>query len=132
LQTKIQEILDLIKPIWINPGWFEDEELETLKSLGFENIEDYFYDGKIIHFTYKEINCSFLKDMGTYSFHFKDRFYVTIYEDFEYCGSNKVFNNCLYEESFTNKTNTHIDPFTITTCYDVNCKIVVKQLNSKS
>jgi len=128
MKEQIQEILDLIKPIWINAGRFENKELETLKSFGFEDIRDGFYDGKIIHFVYKDLACNFFKDDSTYSFYFKNGFYVTIYEDFEYCGSNEVFNNCSYEESFTNRTNTDIEPFTIITCYNVNCKIVVGQL----
>lgn len=125
MKKQIQKILDLIKPIWIKSGDFEDEELETLKSLGFENIKDFFYDGKIIHFTYKEVNCSFLKDDASYSFVFKDGFYVDIYENYQYSNKDEVLNNCSYEERFTNTSNTHIDPFTITTCYDVDCKIVV-------
>lgn len=128
MQTKIQEILDLITPIWIKSGWFEDEDLKTLESLGFKDIKDGFYDGKIIHFTNKGVTCDFLKESSSYSFYFKNGFYVTVYEEFEYAGSDEVFSTCSYEESFTNITNTYIDPFTLTTCYDVNCKIVVGQL----
>lgn len=119
MKNQIQEILDIIKPMWLKPYMFETEEIQQLKTLGFEDIEEYFYDGKIIHFKYKGIICSFIK-YDDYRFNFQQNgLQIKIVED---CKNEYTV------QQFFNKTDKQVDPFSIQTPFQTNCKIYVLEL----
>ncbi len=132
MKEQIQEILDIIKPVWRRSGHFTDQDISELTALGFYNLKESYYDGKILKFSYKEIDCYFTKFMSDYFFKFKDGIKIHIFENYTYGGDLLIYNDSEQEEDFLNKTSLDITPFTVNTCYDNLNKIIIYSTKLKT
>lgn len=91
----INEVMADLLPTYSEPGWYTPEqEEEILKKYNRNNglYESFtFYDGKILHLEYKDVEISFAKMDMAFEFTF-DNILVSFHEDYSY-GSGKIYNS---------------------------------------
>lgn len=105
----VNEVLDDLRPSYSQPGWFTKEQEEEICKKYTPNNGAYsftFYDGKILHVEYKDVEISFQKDSGSFSFDFEN-LNISLYEDWKYYGSDEVYNES-YKDS---RYNSHFEGF---------------------
>lgn len=91
----INEVMDDIRPIYSLSGWFTTEQEEEICKKYTPNHGSgsfSFYDGKILHVAYKDVEISFVKFDMSYEFTFNN-IYVSLYEDYMYQNHDKIYNN---------------------------------------
>ena len=98
----INEVMDDLRPSFSLPGWYTSEQEEEIcKKYNPNNGQHSFtyYDGKILHVEYKDVEISFQKDNGQFEFTF-DNLFVGLYEDWKYYGRDTVYNGSYKEERY--------------------------------
>lgn len=115
MQEQIQEILDLIKPFLLKDVIFKDEDITKLAALGFNKLKKVATTPTIVEFKYKNLNCSFRKDYGCYTFE-SDVVLIQILEDYD--NEHKA-------QVFVNKSSFLLESFNVKTPFKTNCKITV-------
>lgn len=92
----------------------------------FTHIEQTYYDGKILSFTYRGIKCRFSVYNGEYIFEFPCGTSIALYEYYTLCGGKDVLNDSEYDSDFVSLVDS-VNPITteLTSCFGSKCKVVV-------
>lgn len=126
----INEVMNDLRPSYSENGWFTPEqEAEICKKYSPNNGPHHsfsFYDGKILHVEYKDVEISFLKMDMSFEFTFNNIF-VGLYEDYHYYGGDTTYNKSRKEDRYNSFCPGFEDLLKIKGITDASITVVITQ-----